>query len=114
MTVLHRAVQASCSSLKQVLSSAVEAGVAPDTRHMLNAQQVLDGLIALENECRLGPPSRRMWSFGQAAIPVMSSTLNGLSKKSDGGADKEIAHCRLALNQLAAALIAFAEGRESV
>lgn len=107
---LHTAVRNSRADLEAVVAASVQAGVKQTSRHVLNARQLLHSLTVLETECDQGTPRRRAWSFGQASVPVLSSTLNGISKQAKVPLS-EIDRCRASLAQLAHALNTFAEGR---
>ncbi len=60
---------------------------------------------------RSGSPTRRIWSLGQASIPVLSSLLNAVMKQAPELDSESIDRCRTSLGELGAALINHAEGR---
>ena len=67
-------------------------------------------LAALEQELRTALPGRRVWSMGQASMPVLRSLVNAVEKR--GGVDQAlIQRCRRSLEQLGVTLTALAEGR---
>lgn len=112
VSLLGEAVRQVRADLEIVLRNAEEVGLQPANRHMLNARQLLVSLRILEHECRIGIPSRRAWSHGQAAVPVLSSTLNGIARRTGRTQPNDIHTCRRSLAHFSDALIAFAEGRE--
>ncbi|MGH1492123.1 MAG: HAD family hydrolase [Acidimicrobiales bacterium] len=112
MGPLHDAVRRVCVDLQAVLDAAERTGGAVGSSTVLSVEAQLSGLRLMEREMRSGPPSRRIWSFGQAAVPVLSSLLNGLARKSAAMAENEVARCRSSVSTLGDALIVFAEGRE--
>jgi HAD superfamily hydrolase (TIGR01509 family) len=113
VTPLHRALQLVRYELRAVLDAVERSGADMDTTLVVNAHSSLSDLDQVDLELRQGAPSRRMWSVGQATVPVLRSLLNGLAKHAGGAADVEVEHCRTAVDSFDKALVAFAEGRET-
>lgn len=87
----------------------LDSQLRPGFRSTLGRQ--IAGLQVLHDECVAGELSRRTWSIGQAAMPVLSSLLNA-ARKPKVGVDRDIARrCRTSLNTLGGALMDHAEGR---
>ena len=84
-------------------------GLRPGYRSTLDGQ--LRSLRQLDVECAGGNPSRRAWSLGQAAHPVLASLLNGAGKPAVGLDAERIDECRQALASFGRALTDHAEGR---
>jgi HAD superfamily hydrolase (TIGR01509 family) len=112
MGPLHDAVRRVCVDVQAVLLAVERSGVQSGLAVVVNMEAQLHGLRVMEREMRSGPPTRRIWSIGQAAVPVVSLLLTGLSKRAVGQVDPEIMRCRSSVSLLADALVCFAVGEE--
>ncbi|MEM9652649.1 MAG: hypothetical protein AAGA65_11165 [Actinomycetota bacterium] len=95
---------------------AVIAGIGedPGTVHRavrLNLDLQLLWLRTMQRELADGPPSRRVWSLGQAAVPVLHSLLNAVIQQAPALPREPVDRCRRSLGGLADALVDQAEGR---
>lgn len=79
---------------------------------LLLLHQQLEGLRALHKDMSTGAPTRRAWSYGQSAVPVLHIILQSVSK-ADPVAEVGliVSRCREQLDALGSALLASAEGR---
>jgi beta-phosphoglucomutase-like phosphatase (HAD superfamily) len=101
-----------CVDVEAVLLAVEQTGVQSPPAARVNLEAQLSGLQVMEREMRSGPPTRRIWSLGQAAVPVVSLLLTALARRVMGQADSEISRCRSSVSELADALICFAVGDE--
>lgn len=90
---------------------AAPGALRPRMHSTLDAQ--VRSLRVLQKECAQGPPSRRSWSLGQAALPVLTSLVNAAAKPAVGVDAAQIERCRAGLDRLSVALLAHAEGRDA-
>lgn len=112
MGPLHDSLRRVCVELQALLGEIETSDGAVSKPVVLNLEAQLRGLLVMEQEMRLGAPNRRVWSLGQAAVPVLPSFFNGVSKQAPGLAGDEIARCRSAVSDFGESLVTFAEGRE--
>ena len=112
MSSLLSSVTRARRALSSLLKAIEQADVSPKESLILNIRFQLIGLGSLEDDLSVGRPSRRVWSFGQAAIPALTTFMNGLSKQTNGQVEDELASARSAIADLAAALSVFAERGE--
>ena len=111
MNGLHEAVRRSAAELRALLLH-IEAEHAPVPRSVKrNLDLQLRGLVTLEQELGAGRPTRRVWSLGQASIPVLGSLLNAVQQRAPALDPSPIDRCRESLTDLGDPLVAYAEGR---
>ena len=108
---LDRAVRRTLAEFEELAHALDQSptGLRPGYRSTLDGQ--IRSLRLLDAELEGGAPSRRAWSLGQAAHPVLASLLNGAAKPAVGIAPEPIERCRAALRSLAVALTDHAERR---
>jgi len=112
VTSLRAAVDATVDALEDLGAGldAAPGALRPRMHSTLDAQ--VRSLRVLQQECAAGPPSRRSWSLGQAALPVLASLVNAAAKPSVGVDASKIERCRAGLADLSVALLDHAEGRD--
>lgn len=110
---LKTAVEQAVANLSALLQTVDHEGLAirPGLRSNLDLQ--LHTLREVEHDLLTGNgPNRRIWSLGQASIPVLNSLLNGVERAGAESAVAElVARCRLSVADMNDALTQFAEGR---
>ena len=111
MEALYEAVHRSATELQALLTALDEAGDPVRRSVRLNLDLQLVGLQTLEREMAEGAPTRRVWSLGQASLPVLSSLLNAVAKQAPDLDRTRIERCRRSLGDLGDALTNHAEGR---
>lgn len=106
----HAIVAAASTELMALTDAANQVGSSVQAWVRLGLAMQCSSLAALEEELRRSLPTRRVWSMGQASMPVLTSLVNAVEKR--GGADDElIARCRGTFADLGESLIELAEGR---
>lgn len=111
MEPLYEAVHRSATELQALLRALDEAGDPTRRSVRLNLDLQLVALQTLEREMAGGGTTRRVWSLGQASLPVLSSLLNAVAKQAPDLDRMRIERCRQSLGDLGEALTNHAEGR---
>ncbi len=111
MENLHKAVRRVIAAMS-VLSVELDEANTPVKRAVrLNLEVQSQGLVILERELRAGAPTRRVWSLGQASIPILVLSLKSITKQASEPDPPSIVECRDAIAELSDALTDFAENR---
>lgn len=111
MEYLHNAVRDAIAALVKLRTEidSADSKVRKTARLTLDLQ--LAGLRMLEREVRSGSPSRRVWSLGQASVPVLPTVIRSIERQSDQIHPDTVAQCRRSVISLDEALTRFAEDR---
>ncbi len=111
MDPLHEAVRRSATELQTLLAALDARGDSVRRSVRLNLDLQLVGLQTLERDMVAGSTTRRVWSLGQASLPVLSSLLNAVAKQAPDIDQVLIDRCRQSIGDLGVALTNHAEGR---
>lgn len=108
---LQVAVRAAASDLRRLVQ-AIETNETPVQKSVrLNLDVQLSGLRVLDQELETGKPGRRVWSLGQAAMPVLPILLTSVTRQAPTLDPELVARCRTSIAALGEALVSSAEGR---
>jgi len=111
MENLHKSVRRTVAALSNLRVELDTADVQVRRSVRLNLDIQLAGLVMLEREIRTGKLTRRVWSLGQASLPVVSIVLKSISQQAGDQQPAAISECREAVSELGDALERHAEGR---
>ena len=111
MKDLHDAIQTLIRDLEAV---ALEIDVlgAPMRAHQRQTIELqLNSLRVADRELQQGVVSRRVWSLGEATVPVVRAMLNAAAKPKVGLSEEVVANAKRSVDGLRRELHRFAEGR---
>jgi len=111
MEQLQAVVQQVIRDLEAVLNAAelLDAPLRPNHRSTIDLQ--LRSLRLVDGELHERVVTRKVWSLGEATVPVLRSMLNGAGKPRVGLPKEVVDRAQASVAQLRVELIRFAEGR---